>query len=73
MSYQAGMMSPPLMVTPRAGACGNTKRTWGSPSKGTMGSKSWPLAPSPCIQSTVPAGTPCASISTQGRTSVIAR
>ena len=29
MSYQAGMISPPLMVTPRRGACGKTKRTRG--------------------------------------------
>src|SRR5437879_13691123 len=50
MSYQARIANPPLSVTGRIGACGNTKRSGRSPartSSGTSGSKSWPSAPRP--------------------------
>src|SRR5438876_953713 len=69
-SYQAGMTIPPLMVTGRAGAFGNTKRTMGRPRKDTTGSKSWPSAPRPWSQTTAPRGSPRAWTSTQGSRSV---
>src|SRR5882672_8838358 len=52
MSYHARMRMPPLIVTGRTGACGNTKRiaALGNRSSGTMGAKSLPSAPSPCSQ-----------------------
>ena len=71
MSYQAGITQPPLIVTGCEGACGNTKRSRGWRSMGTMGSKSWPSAPRPCSHTTEPRGSPSGSISTQGRISVI--
>ena len=50
-----GMTMPPLMVTGFSGAWGKRKRRFClSPSRGTSGSKSWPLAPRPCNQITVP-------------------
>src|SRR5882724_12154877 len=54
MSYQARITKPPLMVTGRIGACGNTKRmpSGGSDSSRTIGTKSLPSAPSPCSQMT---------------------
>src|SRR5713101_3683502 len=66
MSYQARMTMPALIVTGRMGACGKTKRTGsesGRPSSGTMGSKSWPSAPRPCIQITAARGAGAVSIS----------
>ena len=53
MSYHARIRWPPLIVTGRTGAWGKTKRTAsdaGRRSSGTSDSKSWPSAPSPCIQ-----------------------
>src|SRR5439155_305535 len=67
MSYQARMANPPLSVTGRIGACGNTKRSARSPgrtSSGTRGSKSWPSAPRPWSQITAPAGSRPVSTST---------
>jgi len=57
MSYQARMANPPLSVTGRIGACGNTKRSARSPgrtSSGTRGSKSWPSPPRPWSRSRRP-------------------
>src|ERR1700729_411638 len=59
MSYQARMRMPPLMVTGRTGALGNTKRharSRGRTISGTMGSKSCPSAPRPCSQITAALG-----------------
>ncbi len=55
MSYQARITKPPLMVTARIGACGNTKRTpsGGSDNSSTIGTKSFPSAPNPCSQITL--------------------
>ena len=56
MSYQARIGMPPLSVTGCTLACGNTKRTPASglsPSSRTIGTKSWPSAPSPCSQITL--------------------
>src|SRR5262249_17105021 len=54
-----------LIVTGRIGACGNTKRTARRRrSSGTIGSKSWPSAPSPCSQITASSGSPSGAIST---------
>src|SRR6202034_1705898 len=67
MSYQARILMPPFNVTGRTGACGNTKRSARSPprtSPGTIGSKSWPSAPRPCSQMTLPVGPGAVSIST---------
>ena len=53
MSYHARIRTPPLIVTARTGACGNTKRSPGQPGRsncGTIGAKSLPSAPSPCSQ-----------------------
>ena len=53
------MAMPPLMVTGRTGACGNTKRMPGQPSRtssGTIGAKSLPSAPKPCSQMMLQAG-----------------
>src|SRR5437762_376288 len=61
------MTIPSLTVTGRMGACGNTNRTpspAGSSSSGTIGSKSWPSAPSPCIQMMAARGSRAVSIST---------
>src|SRR5437773_541406 len=47
------------MVTGRSGACGKMNRNARFPGNGssrTMGTKSQPSAPSPCIQMTVPEG-----------------
>src|SRR5256884_1133810 len=54
-SYQARITYPRLIVTGRIGAWGKTNRrasVSGSSSSATIGSKSWPSAPSPCIQMT---------------------
>ena len=59
MSYQARITWPLLIVTGRIGACGKMKRSArpsGSGSSRTMGTKSQPSAPRPCIQMTVPIG-----------------
>src|SRR5712664_4845530 len=75
MSYHARMTWPWLMVTGRSGAFGNTKRIGrraGSRSSGTMGSKSWPSAPRPCIQITAAVGLGALSISTASRRSGMA-
>src|SRR5688500_16045312 len=59
MSYHARICMPPLSVTGRTGACGKMKRSCsssGSGSSRTIGTKSQPSAPRPCIQMTVPAG-----------------
>ena len=55
---------PYVLITRLIGACGNTKRvliTESSFSSGTIGSKSWPSAPSPCNQITQLSGAdePC--------------
>src|SRR2546426_7022924 len=66
-SYQARITYPRLIVTGRIGAWGKTNRTAsvsGSSSSATIGSKSWPSAPSPCIQMTDAAGRGPVSIST---------
>src|SRR5882762_162188 len=73
MSYQARITKPPLMVTGRIGACGNTKRI---PSGGsficfTTGTKSLPSAPRPCSQITAWLGFGLVSISTAGSVSLI--
>ena len=56
MSYHARIAIPPLTVTGRTGACGNTYRTSSRPaaaeSSAATGSKSWPSAPSPCSHTT---------------------
>src|SRR5438093_842881 len=64
-SYHARLTMPRLIVTGRMGACGNTKRTGvpRRPSAGTMSTKSWPSAPSPCIQLTARSGDGAVSIS----------
>ena len=57
MSYQARISAPPLRVTGRMGAFGNTKRSGAFRfSMGMIGSKSWASAPRPCIQMTLPTG-----------------
>src|SRR5690606_28748158 len=61
MSNQARMGMPPLIVTGRTGALGNTKRMPGpasSPSMGTIGTKSLASAPRPCSQMTAAPGAP---------------
>src|SRR5881397_1664612 len=66
-SYQARITYPRLIVTGRIGAWGKTNRrasVSGSSSSATIGSKSWPSAPSPCIQMTDAAGRGPVSIST---------
>src|SRR5690606_2368463 len=70
MSYQARMVMPWLIVTGRGSACGKTKRTAGRPrrsSSATMGWKSWPSAPRPCIQITARSGLGPVWTSTQSR------
>ena len=55
MSYHARISMPPLMVTGRTGAWGNTYRTPSSPpfsSSAATGSKSCPSAPRPCSHTT---------------------
>jgi len=55
-----------LGVTGCIGACGKTKRTPGldgSRSSGTTSTKSWPSAPSPCIQMMLAVGVAAVSIS----------
>src|SRR5690625_3142208 len=55
ISCQARMGRPPLIVPGRTGACGKIKRTAraeAAESCGTIGSKSWPSAPSPCSHTT---------------------
>ena len=67
MSYQARIAMPPFRVTGRTGAWGKTKRSGrvcGRRSSGTMGSKSWPSAPSPCSQMTLAVGAAPVSTST---------
>src|SRR5690606_35892584 len=66
MSYQARIATPPLIVTGRTGACGNTNRTAGQPSRtssGTIGRKSLPSAPRPCSQTTAQRGSGAVSCS----------
>src|SRR6266404_5943992 len=73
MSYHARITKPPVMVTGRIGACGNTKRI---PSRGSFicfitGTKSLPSAPRPCSQITAWLGFGLVSISIAGRVSLI--
>ena len=74
MSYQPRMGAPPLMVIGRTGACGKIKRIPGDCGRfnsGTTGTKSSPLAPSPCNQMTAnSAGSPVL-ISMQSRGFVV--
>src|SRR5688572_22543656 len=59
MSYHARISIPPLMVTGRTGALGKMKRSCRSSGRGssrTIGTKSQPSAPRPCIQMMVPTG-----------------
>src|SRR6056297_2069224 len=70
MSYQARIAMPPLIVTGRTGACGNTKRTGrvrALRSCGTIGAKSFPSAPSPCSQITACSGSGPVSVTTHSR------
>ena len=74
MSYHARMGMPPLIVTGRTGACGNTKRTAGQPgrtSSGTTGTKSLPSAPRPCNQTTLQRGSGPVSRSMVSRSCVM--
>src|SRR5262245_12803185 len=74
MSYQARMTAPALIVTGWKGACGNTKRVGceeGRARAGTMGSKSWPSAPSPCSQMTAARGSVPVSTSTVSSSELI--
>src|SRR5712692_2648507 len=76
MSYQARITWPPLIVTGRIGACGNTNRTPGRAGKwssGTTSTKSWPSAPSPCIQTMLAVGAGAVSISTASSRSATLR